>query len=342
MTSSRFSRHVLTACAAAALLAGCGGSQPPMGALGAMMQSHRTAQQVARGKAWMLSGAKSSTLLYVGDNAGHVFLFSYPKGTLQGTLNVIANAMCSDKSGNVFMTQIVGSGSRIVEYAHGGTKQINALGDPGYAMGCAVDPVSGNLAVANFSSGSNAGSLLVYPGAQGKPIAYSNAAFYTYSYCGYDEDGNLYVDGFGGGPSYKFQFAELASGAETLSAISLSDSAASGSPGSVQWDGRYIALGIYGAKHIYRLAISGSVAEVVGIMKLRGVKEPAYAFWIQGSTLITATGVHPTSIGYWTYPHSGKAFKSIKGFLQDRANLRSFAISASPELPGVCNADFES
>ena len=36
MKSLNFSRYVLSACAAAALLAGCGGSQPPIGALGAI------------------------------------------------------------------------------------------------------------------------------------------------------------------------------------------------------------------------------------------------------------------------------------------------------------------
>ena len=38
----RFSRHTLTSCAAAALLAGCGGSQPPIGALGASAHADRS------------------------------------------------------------------------------------------------------------------------------------------------------------------------------------------------------------------------------------------------------------------------------------------------------------
>ena len=39
MRSRQLSRHALTSCAAAAILAGCGGSQPPIGAPGAMPQS---------------------------------------------------------------------------------------------------------------------------------------------------------------------------------------------------------------------------------------------------------------------------------------------------------------
>ena len=37
-----FGRHALTSCVAAAMLAGCGGSQPPVGTPGAMLQSHRS------------------------------------------------------------------------------------------------------------------------------------------------------------------------------------------------------------------------------------------------------------------------------------------------------------
>ena len=43
--------------------------------------------------------------------------------------------------------------SQMVEYAHGGTSSIATLGDPSeYPEGCAVDPATGNLAVANFSA----------------------------------------------------------------------------------------------------------------------------------------------------------------------------------------------
>jgi hypothetical protein len=40
--------------AAAATLAGCGGSQPPMGAPGATPQSRAVAARVSHGKPWML------------------------------------------------------------------------------------------------------------------------------------------------------------------------------------------------------------------------------------------------------------------------------------------------
>jgi hypothetical protein len=59
---------------AAALFAGCGGSQPPIGALGAMPQSRAIATHADRGGSWMLPEAKSEDLLYVtGDGESYVF-----------------------------------------------------------------------------------------------------------------------------------------------------------------------------------------------------------------------------------------------------------------------------
>ena len=60
---------------AAALLAGCGGSQPPIGAPGAMPQSQAIASHAARGKSWMLPEAAPTELLYVADYGVGVYPF---------------------------------------------------------------------------------------------------------------------------------------------------------------------------------------------------------------------------------------------------------------------------
>ena len=65
MRSLDFSRYVLGSCAVAAMLAGCGGSQPPIGATGAMPQTSAVATHADRGKSWMLPEATSQDLLYV-------------------------------------------------------------------------------------------------------------------------------------------------------------------------------------------------------------------------------------------------------------------------------------
>ena len=57
-------RCALNIFAAAVTFAGCGGSQRPIGALGAMPQSAAT--HAARGGSWMLPEAKKSILIYAG------------------------------------------------------------------------------------------------------------------------------------------------------------------------------------------------------------------------------------------------------------------------------------
>ena len=54
MKSLDFGRYVLGSFAAAALLSACGGSQPPIGAPGAMPQSRAIATHAERGGSWML------------------------------------------------------------------------------------------------------------------------------------------------------------------------------------------------------------------------------------------------------------------------------------------------
>jgi hypothetical protein len=83
MNLSDVGRYILGCCVVAALV-GCGGSQPPIGAPGAMPQGYAVATHADRGKSWMLSEAKSEDLLYVSAYVNHVYVYSYPKGNSSG------------------------------------------------------------------------------------------------------------------------------------------------------------------------------------------------------------------------------------------------------------------
>ncbi|MFZ1017201.1 MAG: hypothetical protein WAN39_04930, partial [Candidatus Cybelea sp.] len=139
-----FGRHALLSCVAAVILAGCGGSQPPIGALGAMPQTSGIATHAARGKSWMLPEAKTEDLIYAVGGCGGTCVLSYPKGRLVGELTGVEGlADCSDTKGNVFISEA----TKVAEFAHGGTSPIATYGvahTP--AFGCSVDPESGNLA----------------------------------------------------------------------------------------------------------------------------------------------------------------------------------------------------
>ncbi|MGA7201587.1 MAG: hypothetical protein WBX26_07145 [Candidatus Cybelea sp.] len=153
MKNSDFGRRALGICAAAAMLAGCGGPQPPIGAPGTASQTSTLAMRADRDTSWLRRGTSSgSDLLYVANHKGGVYVLTYPQGQLIGELSLpyepMSGGICSDSDGNIFVPDEY----EILEYAHGGTQPIATLSDDGgygYPNGCAVDPSTGNLAVTN-------------------------------------------------------------------------------------------------------------------------------------------------------------------------------------------------
>ena len=195
-------RYGLAMSVAAAFLAGCGGSQPPIGMTGTMSQSRATVQRLDRSGSWMLPEARHKTLLYVADALYYnVSVYSYPDGALVGELSVYnAWAACTDHKGDVFISSQIGYRSEILEYKHGEKDPIAVLqdGDSAYfPSDCSLDPTTGNLAVANAQGyyGESYGNVAIYAGAQGSPKFLTDDAIpYIWS-CAYDSKGNLYVDG---------------------------------------------------------------------------------------------------------------------------------------------------
>ena len=89
MNKLRFSRSAFTFCVAVAMLAGCGGSQPPIGATGATAQTSTIATRGDRAKSWMLPEAKYvKKLLYISNISGSksVQVYDYKTQTQVGSL----------------------------------------------------------------------------------------------------------------------------------------------------------------------------------------------------------------------------------------------------------------
>ena len=122
------------------MLAGCGGSQPPIGAPGAT--SYGAPRHIAAHPAPATAkGAWSGDLLYVA-TGGDVYVLSYPSGKVVGRLGVDARQPVFRQTGNVFVVQ----GETIVEYSHRG-KLLQTLPTYDVPQSCSVDPTTGNLAV---------------------------------------------------------------------------------------------------------------------------------------------------------------------------------------------------
>ncbi len=302
-----FGPNTLTSCAAAAMLAGCGGSQPP----GAMPQTFAIATHADRGKSWMLPEAKSQDLLYVSRNSpGEVSVYSYPKGKLMGNLTDIAGAfgLCTDAKGDVFA--ISTENQLIYEYAHAGTKPIATLDDEGNSPnGCAVDPSSGNLAVAG--GGLSNANFAIYQNAQGTPTVYKDGNAERFTFCTYDSNGNLFAGGS--------VLIELPNGSSSFVEIPVQGIHEFAAPG-IQWDGSYIALqGTADSKKgpgtIYQIQVSGSTATIVNEMNLidRINKNPFLGaqFWIGNGTIVNPESTN-RNVGLWRYPKGGKAYHTVK------------------------------
>lgn len=336
MNSFDFRRYALS-CAIFAMLAACGGSQLPISAPGAIPQSAArpgiSAQRNAD-RSWMAPDAATQDLLYAG-TVRSVTIYSYPQGKLVGKLNGFydVGSVCADTNGHVFVTNF--AFGNVYEYAHGSKKRLRTLKTPagGQPLGCAVDATTGNLAVAIYQHTSTGrGSVEIYAKARGKPHTYQSSAFEKYYYCGYDRNGNLFVDGLSYPRSGDFVLGELPKGASQIKTITVNQYI--GWPGGVQWE-KHLAVTDPTAPAIYRFAINGRHGSRIGTTPLGG--NPADFFgesWIQGNTVLAPAlfcGKKHTlpCIPFYVFPKGGKPFKSIPHGEFDAAESATVSL-ASP------------
>jgi hypothetical protein len=259
--------RVLSISTAAALLAGCSGSQPPIGAPGAVAQMLVRATHIDRRRSWMLPEAKTTKkLLYVSDwVTNDVFVYNFGSGKLVGTLTGFSQpyGQCVDAKGNVWITNF-GEDSA-VEYAHGGASPIATLTTDGPGIACSVDPTTGNLGVVNLTE------LLIFPHASGTPQVYTDPEPCYYMLAGgFDKDGNFYVEGDDSGTAQ----CGLPHGGSTMSQVDLHpvniyiyDSA------GVMWDGRHIVLADAAGQGyqtvLYRFVAQGSWDQLYEVSQIQ-------------------------------------------------------------------------
>lgn len=328
-------RCAVTLSIAAALLAGCGGSQPPIGAPALMPQSRAIAQHTA---GEIQGRTKRGTLLYVATNQNLAYVIAYPGGTLAQTLMYSryggGGGVCSDARGNVFITAYVGSpsaGGYVFEFAHGGKTPIATLADGTYWPGaCAIDPTTGNLAVANDASANcgYGGNVAVYSGAQGAATFYTDSSFECIRDAAYDNHGNLFVGGKAPGSTQLYQLAELAIGSSTLTNVALDEAitCVTECVNGLQWDGRHLAITkpsciskCYEAQPlrakspiIYQVSVTGSTGNVLGSTKFQGKwasQSSGDVSLIKGNEIVMQ--YHPQSLAIWKYPGGGKMNRTL-------------------------------
>ncbi|MGB8907337.1 MAG: hypothetical protein WCC84_01175 [Candidatus Cybelea sp.] len=311
MKISAMPRVFVLVCATSIAFTGCAIRQsldPAQGDGADVIPRTATLPHAARGHSWMLPEAKNETLLYV-SNVYTITVYSFPKGKLVGTLSDFEKPYgeCVDTKGNVYITD--SSFGKIYEYAHGGTKPIKTLKDPEYVpYGCAVDPTTGNLAVANYSDASaREGDLAIYSKAKGYPKSYIGYDFYYYYYCGYDPKGNLYINGLND-YGENLEFGELAKGGTEIKDILLPNTVHF--VGGVEWDGQYVAVGD-GGVNIYQYTFNNDKATLEGTTSLTGAGNVGQ-FGIADSMVVTPNQFFSSSgVLLYPYPSGGSSTQTI-------------------------------
>jgi hypothetical protein len=254
-------------------------------------------------------------------------------GELTGFLSPMGE--CVDAAGDVFIVAAASgsyTSSVIYEYPHGGTEPIAILSDPAPGGACAIDKTTGNLAVSG-GAGSHA-ALAIYANAQGNPTMYYSSGYDPLDFCGYDDQGNLYVDApdpHGGQDEVLVRVSTISGSFEQINL----DTKFYGTlpPPSVQWDGRHMTVTsepeFRGPLFVYRLSISGASGKVVGTTQLSSKKNNYMGqTWIQDKTFL-AINVYRrgrrTETSIWKYPKGGAPRHSIR--LASGGEFRGSAVS---------------
>lgn len=352
MEISAWARFIFGLCAAVATLAGCsvGGiaGQPVRPGLlrvsapdpVELSAAHYVAQAVHRDRAesWMFSAAKMKPLVYVSDwSTGDVFVYNYLNGTEVGRLTDfnIPYGQCVDADRNVWITEF--DGLDIVEYAHGGKSPLQRLATDGHPVGCSFDPLTGNLAVANFYTNGGSGNLQVWKHAAGAPTTYRSSRLYYLWPPAYDDKGNVFVEG----RVYRgaYGVAELVKYGIALRNISLKGTSIRFA-GAALWDGAHLGLtdqDSAGDKTtvIDRTTISGATGTVFGRVHLvdscnQGYVDVVAPFAVPNgdkqSLFVIGGNIGCTRrFDYWKYPPGGDPHFSLPA-----APAQPFGQSLSP------------
>lgn len=328
---SFFSRCALAICAGMAMLYGCAGPESPMDVPRAQPQG-----RPGHEKSWMSPDAKKiKKLLYVSDGNDTVYVFNYKTKAQVGELtgeNGFSHGQCVDKVGNVWFIEfgnIDGVLGSAVEYAHGGSSPLKTLRTEGSSVGCSIDPTSGDLAVANASNaGSGPPNVAVFKNASGTPKLYYNSRCGIPLPPGYDQNGNLYVEGYGSSRGIA-PLCVLPHKGNALRPVRINVSIPI--PEGVMWDGKYITLatevGVDPKTVIYQMAKNsfgnlkkvsqtvltdscyGDRAEVGQPFIVGSANTPANKQ--QGNVVVGGNKACAPRFDYWSYPAGGNPIEAF-------------------------------
>jgi hypothetical protein len=315
MKSCDLRRCALSSCVAMAMLAGCGGSQPSIGAPQAAGYQQTLKLSVH-------SRSSGDALLCVSnDTQSSVNIYSYPSlkqvGTLASGRGVAG--LCSDTAGNVWVVAGTNSDVTLAEYAHGGNQPIATLSLPGGEPDdCTVD-AAGSLAVVH-----NADYVSVYENEQGTPQTYKDEGIGEIYSLTYDTQGDLFIYGTKsvGVPRYPI-VGELAYGEGSFSNMRFHQKVPEPDMTFAQWNATDLLLAgvtkrtksTY-TETVWKVAVSQSQLKITGentfeAPNTRGARGIGRRALVEGKKLIQQDNSGNT-IWLFSYPAGGSPTDMLK------------------------------
>ncbi len=295
MNSLGPSRYALTMGVVAALLAGCGGSQPPVGASGALPLLRDLP-------------AGGDQVQYVSADPG-IAEFDYPKSDSQIHYRHLGHksyAECSKGSHTFWVVEE--NSHQVVEFAASRKKIAQPIktlavpvGSSPYAApwDCAVDPTTGNLAV----SVADTSSVVIFANGSGSGQTISDTMGGT-GWSAYDAQGNLFVQGF---KNHKPALVELPKGQTEFQEISLPSTITTLSTlgcCTIRWDGTYLAWLNTDGFIVYRLNINGNQAYIEDTVTLsKGSLCAWFGIWAEAGLFFC--GTEGKYVNVYDYPAGG-------------------------------------
>ncbi|MGA7356950.1 MAG: hypothetical protein WBW76_16115, partial [Candidatus Cybelea sp.] len=173
----------------------------------------------------------------------------------------------------------IGGNTQITEYKvpHTPIKTLSVTYS--FPSSCAMD-AGGDLAVGILYGGNNGGGgdVVIFKNGSGSGTAYTTALDEEF-FDGYDNQGNLFADGFTGDRS-GFALVELPKGSSKAETIQTSNSVQF--PGSVQWDGTYLTVFDQDTEKVYQYTVSGTKATLKNTITLSGSSDCAQTWIVKG------------------------------------------------------------
>jgi hypothetical protein len=243
----------------------------------------------------------------INDYTTYASIFDYPKSDKQigGIKNVGGQGCTNVLYGYGKQTfWIVAGATQISEYSVP-QKLLKSLSvSVGAPSSCAMD-TSGDLAV-GILYGSGGGDVVIFKNATGKGTVIPSSLAREY-FDGYDNNGNLFFDGLTYGSN--FELLEIPKGTTKVETITTSNTVKF--PGSVQWDGTYLAVTDQKADEMYRYTVKGREATLKRKVSLSGAGDCAQT-WI-ATGIVFCADAHNGNGSVYKYPAGGSAIAVFTG-----------------------------